>query len=142
MVVSRARGDSLGLVMAQHANFQDGYAYIGALGFHTRDRVPQMVFGFAIFIEYLFTCWPLRKLYLEVPEYNVAQFGSGIGTYLDIEARLRDHVFYAGRHWDFLTLALYRDKWAERGSRLLEPELRTPKRVRVTLPASLQRPSR
>ena len=78
-----------------------------------------MVFGVALFIDYVFTCWDFHKLYLEVSEYNAGQFQSGIGRLFDLEARLREHLWYGGRHWDELILALYRQTWEERAGRLL-----------------------
>ena len=61
------------------------------------------------FLNYLFNTWNLRKLYFEVPEFNYPQFASGAGRYFHEEGRLRQHEFYAGRYWDKLYLAIYRD---------------------------------
>jgi hypothetical protein len=78
-----------------------------------------MFFGVALFLDYVFTCWNFEKLYLEVTEYNLAQFRSGMGRFFDVEARLRGHVWYAGRRWDQLTLALYRERWQRQAGRIL-----------------------
>jgi RimJ/RimL family protein N-acetyltransferase len=61
------------------------------------------------FLNYLFGTWNLRKVYFEVPEFNFPQFASGAGHYFHEEGRLRQHEFYAGRFWDKLYLAVYRD---------------------------------
>ncbi len=29
------------------------------------------------------------------------------------EGRLKEHVFFAGQHWDLVKFALYRDAWEE-----------------------------
>jgi len=70
-----------------------------------------MMVALLLFIRYTFDNWNLRKVYFEVPEYNLSQFDSAIGRYLDQEARMVDHQFANGRYWDSLTLSLFRDKW-------------------------------
>ena len=137
IVVGRKHGQPLGLVMAHRVDFQDGHVYIGALSFGDTRPSPAFVLGVAIFVEYLFSCWNLRKLYLETPEYNLDQFRSGIGTLFEVEARLREHFFLGGRYWDFLTLAMYRRAWEEHGRHLLNVEypVRTTVRLRFPPPA-------
>jgi RimJ/RimL family protein N-acetyltransferase len=80
-----------------------------------------MMMGIGLFFEYVFGCWDVRKLYMEVAEYNFPQMESGIGRFFELEGRLRNHTYLAGKHWDQLTLALYRDAWtSERVQRLVQ----------------------
>jgi RimJ/RimL family protein N-acetyltransferase len=89
-----------------------------------------------MFIDYVFTCWSFHKLYLEVAEYNVEQFATVIGRLFDVEARLREHLWYGERRWDQLLLALYREGWRERGARLLAAARQPPElSLRVRMPA-------
>jgi hypothetical protein len=88
MVVTRRRNDAIGMVAAYQANFQDGFAHFAAVRFDPRSRSPLMIFGVAVFLEYVFSCWDFRKLYLEVPEYNYGQLASGHGRLFVIEGRL------------------------------------------------------
>jgi hypothetical protein len=104
-------GDPAGLVMAYQASFQDGHAYVAATRLNPDNRSPALMLGLALFLEYLFGTWAFDKLYFEVPEYNLHQFGSSIGRLLKVEAQLRDHYRYGDRMWDKLTLALYRSDW-------------------------------
>jgi hypothetical protein len=110
-------GEPVGLVMAYQANLQDGHARFAATRLDGSVRSPRLLFGLALFLDYLFACWPLHKLYMETPAYNFEQFASGAGTAFTIEGRLRDHVYLGGRHWDHYILAVYRDAWREYGSR-------------------------
>jgi hypothetical protein len=127
----------LGLVAVYNANFQDGYAYLAAERFGARRATPLMVFGLALFIDYVFACWDFHKLYLEVAEYNVGQFQSGIGRLFTEEARLGGHIWYGERRWDQLILALYRDTWRQEGSRLLAASISSPeRRLIVQMPAT------
>jgi hypothetical protein len=126
LVIGNDDPNPIGLVSAYQANFQDGYAYLAAERLQQRVS-PLMVFGVALFVQYVFTCWDFHKLYLEVAEYNAGQFRSG--RLFETEARLREHLWYRGRRWDQLILALYREAWMEEGGRLLtaagpRPEVR------------------
>lgn len=119
LVVGRQSTKPLGIAAAHQANFQDGYAYMSAAGFEPSRRSPAMMIGLAIFLNYVFACWNLRKLYMEVPEYNYARFASVAERYGQLEGRLRDHLYFNGRYWDQLTLAVYRDNWQRVGAKAL-----------------------
>jgi hypothetical protein len=67
----------------------------------------------ALFINYVFVTWNLRKLYMEVPEFNMDTLWSGSGSFFHQEACFREHDYYAGRFWDKYVLAVYRDEMAE-----------------------------
>lgn len=134
LIVERRRDEVIGLVFAYRPNFQDGYTYVAALRFS--QATPLMLFGMALFIDYVFTCWNFRKLYFETTEYSYSQFASGEGRWFEIEGRLREHRFHDGRHWDELILATTRERWVEYGRPLAmsqsAPNLR---RVQVRLPS-------
>jgi len=122
-VVAETKTDKpIGLVALYAPNFQEGHARLGAGRFDLHSRNPVMIFGVAMFLEYVFHGWNLRKLYMDLPEYNYPQFSSGLGRFFDIEGRLREHTFASGRYWDELTLAIYRDRWQSEGARLLGTE--------------------
>lgn len=68
--------------------------------------------GLALFIEYCFQCWPLRKLYFKALEFNLDQFGS-MQRLIEVEGRLREVVYFDGRLWDECIASLSRERWAE-----------------------------
>jgi acyl carrier protein len=118
MVVGVTTNKPIGRVVIYQPNFQDRYAYFAALRFEPSDRSPVMMLGISLFLRYVFTYWDFDKLYMEVPEYNLPQFASGLGRFFEIEGRLRGHFRVGGRSWDQLILALYRDTVAREGARL------------------------
>lgn len=122
LVLGRQEGRPVGIVSAFQPSFQDGHAHIAAAKFDLRRRSPLMMLGFAVFVQYVFACWNLRKLYMELPAYNFEQFASGEGRFFTVEGRFRDHFFLAGRYWDQLHLAIHRDQWREHGERLARAE--------------------
>ena len=123
LVVERATGHRVGLVAVYEADLADGHARLAAARLDQTARSPLMMLGLAMAVNYVFGCWALRKLYLDLPEYNLEQFASGMGRHFELEARLRDHLFYGGERWDQLVLAIHRDAWERRPHPLLALEL-------------------
>ena len=97
-----------GLVMAYNQSPKDGFCYIAAS--MARGQGVGAIEGFALFARYVFRYWPFRKLYVEAPEPNVAQYASivKLGLFKE-EGRFRDHYYYDHNYWDFITFALYRE---------------------------------
>ena len=81
--------------------------------------------AFALFVRYLFRLWPLRKLYLELPEFNLPQFASAVRVgLLKEEGRLRGDRYFDGAYWDQLVLAVYptdAEEFERRSGILAEP---------------------
>lgn len=67
--------------------------------------------GLYLFLEYLFSTFPFRKLYFEVPGYNIGEFEKFLERHAAEEGRLQDAVFGGGRYWDLVTLTLTRNEW-------------------------------
>jgi RimJ/RimL family protein N-acetyltransferase/acyl carrier protein len=109
-VVRRRRShERVGQVVVYDADHESGFAFLAAV-FNPRlvgSGVPAGVS--AAFVRYAFDQWAFRKLYLEVPEFNLPLIASGVGGALREEGRLRRHDFSGGRYWDRHILAIYRD---------------------------------
>jgi hypothetical protein len=118
LVISTSRETPIGVVAVYRPNFQDRHAYLSGSRLDNGAASPLMMLGMSLFLRYVFTAWDFRKLYMEMPEFNLTQFGSGLGRYFEIEGRFRDHVFFDGRYWDFVTLALYRETWERHADRI------------------------
>jgi RimJ/RimL family protein N-acetyltransferase len=101
----------LGHVIAYGADLNSGYAYIGGVMDPRSVRTGFGIEAFEVFVDYLFATYALRKIYLEVPEYNMEQFSNGYRSILREEARLKDHSIYDSILWDRITLALYREDY-------------------------------
>ena len=99
-----------GMVVAYNGNLQDGYAYLGAIS--DRSFGAGIIEGLFLLMRYVFTVWPVQKLYFETPSFNVVQFESAIRSGLMVEeSRLKNHTYYDGRNWDYLTYAMYREQY-------------------------------
>jgi hypothetical protein len=108
LIVRMDTGQPVGLVFAYRASRLDGHCYFAVLGFG-EARGPHMTFGIALFLNYLFTVGGFRRLYAEVPAFNLEQFGSVLDRYCEVEAQMRDHSFWDGRYWDMYHLTFRRE---------------------------------
>ncbi len=111
LVVDRKSRSPLGLVVAYNADQRHGFAYLASVMVPEADGSGLGVAALDVFVGYLFATWPLRKLYAEIPEYNVDRLGNRIGYLLKEEGRLRAHSFYGGFWWDQVIVAIYRDDY-------------------------------
>lgn len=109
----------VGLVAAFNAHFEHGFAYLGVARLGELDRSTRALEGAVLFLDHLFTTWPLRTLYAESPVWNLDQFSSGTRRLLREVARLPDHWYLDGRHWDHVILSITRERWEEHGPGLL-----------------------
>lgn len=112
----------VGLVTAYNANFRDGHAQLAAVAFDPARPGPLMPIAIGLFIEYVFRCWPLRKLYMDVAEYNLPQFASGVDKLFSAEGHLREHYYLDGQYWDKYILSLSREQWGDHPKRFLAAE--------------------
>lgn len=105
-----------GLVSAYSGDLTSKHCYVafqrtmsGSGGPETRGL---MIEGFLVFVQFLFDHFDLRKVYIELPEYNLDLIGNG-GDPFVIEGELKDHYYFGDRMWSQFILALYRERWEE-----------------------------
>ncbi len=135
LVVRSRDHKPIGVTMVYNYNLRDQFAYLAAASFDPSGRSPLLLAGTALLIDYTFKCWPLRKLYMELPEYNLKQFQGATRSLLTEEGRLREHIYYSERFWDVLIFALYRREWKRHAPRWLAAALPRPERsAKVSLP--------
>lgn len=96
-----------GFVVAYNADLHSGVAYLGAIMDPAAQATGLGVEAVALFTNFLFMTWNLRKIYFEVPEYNMEWIVNSVGSILTEEGRLRGHSYYARRWWDKIILAVY-----------------------------------
>lgn len=111
LIVSRANDALLGSAIAYNADMNNGFAYIAAGLVADAAGSGIGIEAVDLFVGHVFASYNLRKLYFEVPEFNVPQFGSAVGTILHVEGRLLKHTYYNGRFWDRYIMSLYREEY-------------------------------
>lgn len=113
MVISTPSSAPVGLVAAYGADLVARHCHVA---FQRTLNAPEearglMTEGSFAFLQYLFDHFAFRKVYLELPEYNLSLFSGGVGSLLVEEGRLKEHYFYGERYWDQCTYAIYHDAW-------------------------------
>jgi hypothetical protein len=108
--------EPLGLVSAYEADTGSGHCRLAIQRTAVRSEHPQNLRGAVVegamrFIDYLFDHWTFRKIYIELPEYNLPLFRLTSTALFEEEGRLKEHFFHKDRWWDLRTYAIYRDRW-------------------------------
>ncbi len=111
--------EPVGLVQLINVDQRNSHGYVSFLLEPAVVKSGWPLEGLMLFVHYVFTAWPLRKLYLESLSTSLEDYRSAVGPFLTEEGCLRDHEFIAGRWVDFHILALYRDTWEAERERML-----------------------
>lgn len=112
-------GQRVGIVQAIDLNLIDGNARVAITARPERIGSGWAVEGAGLFAAYLFSTFPLRKLYFEVPAFAWPAVASGVDRAFAHEGTLKHHRYAAGQWWDVHVVAIHRDAWAGWG----EPQL-------------------
>lgn len=70
--------------------------------------------------RYLFTNYPLRKVYANVFEFNKESYDFSKSCGFVEEGFMREHIYYNGRYWGVYTLALYRNTYEKTNGKFME----------------------
>jgi RimJ/RimL family protein N-acetyltransferase len=117
-------GTIVGLVSAYGANLRDGVVSLAVLVADGFRGTFHVLAGVSMFVQLLFDGWPFRKIYIDVPAFNLDAHRDVIGKLFVCEGRLRDHAFHGGRHWDVAIYALTRERFAAASSLLVGSQRR------------------
>jgi hypothetical protein len=79
------------------------------LGFD-QDHETVVVEALGLFLNYLFETFSIRKVFADIPEYNIDRFGI-VQQLVDVEGKRADYYWHAGRYWSELTVSISRDNW-------------------------------
>jgi hypothetical protein len=87
----------------------------GHLAFIFSDQARELVWplrGVFLFLEHLFTVFPIRFLIGESLEFNFANFRSAVPAELvEVIGSIPECEFHAGRYWDKYQVRVTRDGW-------------------------------
>lgn len=105
-------GEPVGLVAAYDENRSGLNCKLAFLrcGPRVHGDAAAVFEGLALFISYLFDNFPFRKLFAEVPAYNMSLFAD---DFADHEGVLKEFLFHKGEFVDLHYVSIARDRWAE-----------------------------
>lgn len=115
VIVHRQSGQVAGLVQAYGANFHHRFCYLQVLLLPPYRRQMWPLEGVLLFLNRLFVKYSMRKVYAEGAADHFIAFSSGDGRLLKTEGRFTGHLLLNGLPQDSITLAITRERWAERG---------------------------
>lgn len=98
----------VGVLIAHDFNAQDQHCVMSTVfdSCHSgpvEETIP-------LFIKYLFRYWSLRKMYVEVSDFNRVPYHSAcVAGLVKEEARLKHHIYFDDKYWDQVTYAVYPD---------------------------------
>jgi RimJ/RimL family protein N-acetyltransferase len=110
----------VGHVLAFEADHRNGTCHIAMVIDPALAKMGWTLEAGTLFVNYLFTGWNFRKLYGATTEFAYRDFSSMAGEWFREEGRLHDHEWHAGRYWDMVMLALYREDFEKYGPALVE----------------------
>jgi RimJ/RimL family protein N-acetyltransferase len=123
LVIRRRDRSPVGMVVLYNADFANARAFVGCFQFAGVNERGLTVEALISVVRYGFYAWPFRKLYFEVPEYNLDQFRRTAARHLRQEGALSDYWYLDGCWWDHVFFSVDRELSEElassRFSRLL-----------------------
>jgi RimJ/RimL family protein N-acetyltransferase len=117
VAVERITARPVGHVQLYSADLNTGTASVAVAVSPEAQRTGIGVEVAYLFLTYVFETYSFRKLYLEMPEYNVPLIATALSDVMVEEGRLRDHTYFGGRYWDRCIFAVYRQRLAGRSLR-------------------------
>lgn len=109
-----------GLIYSYEYNFLDGYTFV-SIYIKPKFRKHKVAFeGGMLFFDYLFTYFPIRKIYCDVLAYNAESRHFMEKTGLTLEGELHDHKFYAGKYHNLLKFSMFREAFYEKYQKMLD----------------------
>jgi hypothetical protein len=99
VVIDEHTRRSAGLVVAYRPDTRSGTVRLVAVAIPDFQQKRVALEAPCLFINHLFVTRPLRKIYVELPDYNLSLFGSGPLRDWKQEASLPNDLYYAGRYW-------------------------------------------
>jgi len=101
----------VGFTRAYNINFVDGTVYGQTFVAREYRRRPHVWELAALFAEYVFKQFPMRKLYAEAPAHNEYALRLYARVGFKNEGRLRDHIWHDQQYWDWHVTSLSREDW-------------------------------
>jgi RimJ/RimL family protein N-acetyltransferase len=119
VVIDNQSRTLLGLVQLYNPDTAARHAYVSALGRPPRaGDLGVFLEGLILVVEFAFNMFDNRKIYAEIPAFNVEQFGP-MARYFTKEAQLGDHVFHMGSYVPLEIWSVTRADWSEKAGRVV-----------------------
>ena len=115
LVEGKSSRQRIGIVTVASPDFVNGFAFLSIA--RSPDVTAPAVFldGVGAVLQFVFECWPFRRLYAEVTSGNLAQFERAVGDLFEVEGVRRNQYFMHGEFQDVALLTMTRERWLAYG---------------------------
>lgn len=118
-VTNRGDGAPIGMVQTYDLSLEDGWVFFLAYVTPQYQGRGHGAEASLLIADYLFSYFPIRKLYADVFEYNQRSLKALLNAGFVEEGRRRAHRYFHNQYWSLIHLALYREDWDSLRSRRL-----------------------
>lgn len=114
LMKSSNTGTVIGYICSYNFSKLDGYTYIKTF-IESNEQEPETIEAYNMFINYLYTCFPIRKIYVEICSQNSKSLQEFKKLGFKLEATLKNDTFFNGKYFDKNILALYKKDFYKQG---------------------------
>lgn len=102
LVFDSIRNEGIGLVTVYDYDAHNRLCKVAAARFANGARViAQFAIGFEAALQETFDSYDVRKIYLEVPDFNFGELRSLVSRKIfTLESTLKEYRYYANKYWD------------------------------------------
>lgn len=109
--------EALGFCYLYDRSLPDGVAFLCTFLDPRRAWLGAGAEAAFLFLDYIFNFFSLRKICVDIYEYNSRSLQTSKKAGFVVEGRFRSHRFFAGRYWDVFRLSLTRRRWEQQRER-------------------------
>jgi len=120
LVILDSNNKPIGFIYSYDASLADGFVFVTTFLESSSRRSGLGAKAGLLFYDYLFAYYPFRKIYCDVFEYNKESLSALKHAGFEIEGTFQEHRFFRGRYHTLYRLALYREKFYERFSSMVQ----------------------
>lgn len=114
LIITKSNENHAGFIYSYDANLVDGFVFVTTFLKPSSRQSGLGAKAGILFYNYLFSYYPLRKIYCDVFEYNEESLSALRKASFIIEGTFHKHRFFRGNYYTMYRLALYREQFYEK----------------------------
>lgn len=119
-MIEDSREKPVGFIYSYDANLVDGFVFVTTFLEPSSRRNGLGAKAGVLFYDYIFSYYPLRKVYCDVFDYNKDSLDAMKNAGFEVEGTFKQHRFFKGTYHTMYRLSLYRKQFYERANPMLE----------------------
>lgn len=120
LVILNSHDKPIGFIYSYDVNLVDGFVFVTTFLEPSSRKSGMGAKAGLLFCDYLFSYYPLGKVYCDVFEYNQDSLLALKTAGFLVEGTFKRHRFFRGRYYALYRLALYREEFYDRFSTMIQ----------------------